>query len=266
MTGRSALDQYLLKACSPREQEASGIPEDAWPEVMERARRHKVPNLVLDRLVRNLAAPGEAFVSERRGAAARSLFFSAWLLETMAVFDEHRIDALCFKGLLLSETVFGGPDIRTFGDIDILVPKRELERAARLLMERGFRLPNDVALADYLAATFQGGHHLVLQHDERGVVVELHWEMSGRYLPVDLDFPTVQPFLERAGFRGREMWNLGPEIGPLYLCVHGAKEYWRILDHVVCVAWHLERRPPDWEAMFELAERWGAVNILLVGL
>jgi len=31
-------------------------------------------------------------------------------------------------------------------------------------------------------------------------------------------------------------------------------------------AWHLERRPPDWDALLELAQRWGGEKILLTGL
>jgi hypothetical protein len=52
----------------------------------------------------------------------------------------------------------------------------------------------------------------------------------------------------------------------LYLCIHGAKEYWRLLDHVVCVAWQLDRRPPDWDRVLDLARCWGGERILLTGL
>jgi hypothetical protein len=39
-----------------------------------------------------------------------------------------------------------------------------------------------------------------------------------------------------------------------------------VLDHVVCVAWHLERRPPDGDTLLDLAQRWGGEKILLTGL
>jgi hypothetical protein len=187
------------------------------------------------------------------------------LLELLGSLEDQAIEALPFKGPLLAETVFGGLGNRSFGDLDILVPGEDLPRACELAVDLGYRPIGGVPLEEYLRITLRGGHHVCLRHERQGTFVELHWEMSGRYLPVALDFATVQPFLERTAFRGREVWNLNPEIGLLYLCVHGAKEYWRILDHVVCVAWHLERRPPDWDALIDLARRWGGMNVLLVG-
>ena len=304
MSSRDELDQFLLWACSPvavplsprpvgeglgarapslqpsppmgargpeglvspRALAAARIPDAAWPEVFARAASHKVSNLVLERWWRvTHDLPGDTR-AVRRGAAVQNLAFEARLLELLALLETHRIEALPFKGPLLAETVFGGLCNRNFGDLDILVPGDDLPRACRLLVDLGYRPLGGVSLEDYLRITLRGGHHVGLQHERHGTYVELHWEMAGRYLPVALDFATVRPFLDRVDYRGREVWNLGPELGLLYLCVHGAREYWRILDHVVCVAWHLERRPPDWDALLDLAQRWGGEKILLTGL
>ena len=71
----------------------------------------------------------------------------------------------------------------------------------------------------------------------------------------------MSPALDRPGLKYSPT-----ALALLYLCVHGAKEYWRLLDHVVCVAWQLDRRPPDWDRVLDLAKRWGAERILLTGL
>jgi hypothetical protein len=204
--------------------------------------------------------------SARHGATARNLAFAGRLLEVLAVLEGQGIATLPFKGPVLAELVFGGLGSRSFGDLDILVPRGALAQACGLLVDGGYQPLGGVALDQYLRITLRGGHHVGLQHTRHRTYVELHWELAGRYLPVALDWGRVEPFLERAAFRGREVWNLGPEIGLLYLCVHGAREYWRILDHVVCVAWHLERRPPDWDGLLALARRWGGERILLTGL
>jgi hypothetical protein len=266
VSGRATLDQFLLRACSPRVDEVASVPEAAWPDVWERAVRHKVANLVLARWGEVAPDLPDGGKSCRRVAAVQNLAMAARLLELLDVFGAQKIAALPFKGAVLAETVFGGLGNRSFGDLDVLLPRADLARACGLLVDLGYRPIGGVRLEDYLRITLRAGHHVCLQHERHRTLVELHWEMTGRYLPVALDFATVRPFLERIEYRGREIWNLKPEIGLLYLCVHAAKEYWRILDHVVCVVWHMERSPPDWDALVGLARQWGGTNILLVGL
>ena len=261
------LDQLLLDACSPHAEAAkTRVPPQAWPELLARAEAHKVSNLVLARWETRTSDLSEDVRARRRRAAAGNLAYAGRLLELISLHEKAGIPALPFKGPVLAETVFGGIPNRSFRDLDLLVPRAELGRACILLIDLGYRPLHDVGLAEYLRITLRGGHHVGLRHQRHGTHVELHWEMAGRYLPVDLDWETVEPFLGGVGFCEREVLTLSPETGLLYLCVHGAKEYWRILDHVVCVAWHLERRPPDWNRVLDLARRWGGERILLTGL
>jgi hypothetical protein len=261
------LDQLLLRACHPHgEGTETRIPPPAWPDLLARAEAHKVSNLVLARWETLASDLPEDVRARRRRAAAGNLAYAGRLLELLSLLEEAGIPAAPFKGPVLAETVFGGIPNRSFGDLDLLVPREELGRACGLLLDLGYRPLFDVALAEYLRITLRGGHHIGLRHERHGTYVELHWEMAGRYLPVALDWVTVEPFLECVGFCGRDVRTLAPEPGLLYLCVHGAKEYWRILDHVVCVAWHLDRRPPDWDRVLDLARRWGGERILLTGL
>ena len=53
--------------------------------------------------------------------------------------SEHGIPALQLKGLVFAERFYGGLDRRPQYDIDVLVPRRRLQRAARLLEQLGYR-------------------------------------------------------------------------------------------------------------------------------
>ena len=263
--GESA-DLYLLCASSPRADAAARIPAAAWPGVVERAEAHKVANLGFARWADTVAVVPAAVKTARRRAMARNLAFSGRLIEVLDALDAHRIEALPFKGPLLAELVFGGIANRSFSDLDILVPRQDLLRACRLLGGLGYLPSSGAALDEEVRRTLRRGHHVVLQHEAHGTCVEVHWEMSGRYLPVALDFATVRPFLGRVAFLDRRVWSLSPEAALLYYCVHGAREYWRILDHVVCVAWQWDRAAPDWDLFLDLARRWGASQIALTGV
>jgi len=263
--GESA-DLYLLCASSPRADDAARIPATAWPGVLERAKAHKVANLAFARWADTVAVVPDEVRAARRWATAQNLAFSGRLIEVLDALDAHHIETLPFKGPLLAELVFGGIANRSFSDLDILVPRQDLLRACQLLVRVGYLPSSGAVLEEEVQRTLRGGHHVVLQHEAHGTCVEVHWEMSGRYLPVALDFATVRPFLGRAAFLDRRVWTLSPEAALLYHCVHGAREYWRILDHVVCVAWQWDRVPPDWDLFLDLAKRWGASQIALTGV
>ena len=59
--------------------------------------------------------------------------------ELAASLSEHGIPALQLKGLVFAERFYGGLDRRPQYDIDVLVPRRRLRAAARLLEQRGYR-------------------------------------------------------------------------------------------------------------------------------
>jgi hypothetical protein len=242
------------------------VPQDAWPEVLRIAQEHKLSNLVCSRWVETVPTVPAEIANKRRQAAIQNMLMLQALCEVIDLFDAHGLPVLPFKGPLLAETVFGDLINRNFGDIDILVPEDQLVQATYLLVQLGYRPVYDVDLADYIALVQRGGGELVLRQDRFGVVLELHRELSNHYALAALTFARVQSQLERTCYGGRQVLNLGAEAGLVYLCIHGAKEYWRQLDHVVCVAWHLDRRPPDWDKTLLLARQWGVLNSLLMGL
>lgn len=81
------------------------------------------------------------------------------------------------------------PGSRAAGDIDILVPERDAERAARILASRGFHTA-DTTRSDH--------HHLPPLHDRLGRMVELHTRLPGLRRPGERRFAGFEA-LEAAG-------------------------------------------------------------------
>lgn len=256
----------VLLACAPQAESVALVRDDQWNRVYAQARSHKLGSLVLSRW--KAAVGGLPAGAERNLllGAARNMLMCARLLAILDGLRGEGIEVLPFKGPLLAVRLFGALHRRDFRDLDILVPRDCLARSCHLLIEQGYAPLLDLDIETYLRAVTVSGHHVVMRHRVDGVYVEVHWELSGRYLPVALDFDVVRPFLEEFAWEGREVWDLNSEAKLVYLCVHGAREYWRILDLVACIAWQMERDPPDWTSTLELATRWGALNILLIGV
>jgi hypothetical protein len=61
--------------------------------------------------------------------AQRNLFLTQELLKLLTLFKTNGISAIPYKGPVLAVAVYGNLALRQFGDLDILVHKRDVLRA-----------------------------------------------------------------------------------------------------------------------------------------
>ena len=77
---------------------------------------------------------------------------------------------------------------------------------------------------------------MVLVHQKDNLVVELHWEMSGRYLSRPLDLAYLHGRLRTVSLLDSNVPSLSNEDQLLYLCIHGTRHMWSRLEWICCVA------------------------------
>jgi hypothetical protein len=118
----------------------AGPPED----VADRLRSHHLLGFV-QRAVREADAEARVSAELRCALASRRPIQRAAPEVLRDLFAEVRrtladvgIDALLLKGLLLADRLYGGIDRRPQFDVDVLVRRRDLRRAARALVRAGF--------------------------------------------------------------------------------------------------------------------------------
>jgi len=242
-----------------------------WPYVVETARLHGITALVSSNLDYSASdiVPREPLEMLRRrfqANAARNLFLTSELLSLIREFTASGIDALPLKGPVLAMTAYGNVALREFLDLDILVPKEQLNRAAHLLRQRGYRQP-----ADQTAE--RGSRHIesqlgcdFLRQDGR-VSVELHWSFLQRWLGFPVDLSALWKAPTRARLGGMDVLALPAHITLLYLCAHGTKHRWSRLCWVVDIAQLLRAGPGvDWNELMQTAESTGSRRTLFLGL
>lgn len=127
-----------------------------------------------------LEVPGRMLAAERM-AAAGALGAPVLLAKVRAVLDGPM---LLMKGAEVAHH-YPDPALRSFGDIDLLVP--DAERSQRQLLDAGFELCGE-------AWVYEGIHHLrPLRLPELPLIVELHHEPKWI---AGLEPPSVQQLLE----------------------------------------------------------------------
>jgi hypothetical protein len=187
--------------------------------------------------------------------AQHNLSLTAELLKLLNVFEVHGIPALPYKGPALAASAYGSLLLRQFGDLDLLIHKRDAQRA------------NDRMCAEGYHPQYHPDYASKFVRSDGGVLVELHTEITWMKFPVELDFDDLWAHRKQENLAGTTISTLSPEDLLPILCVHGAKHCWTRLAWSCDVAFHIHRNPSmDWERVFEMARRMSGERILSLGL
>ncbi len=211
-----------------------------WDWLMRAAAEHRVLPLVY-RQLKALGleeVPEPVFVWAREGFlfnAARNLRFAAQLNALVSLLEKEGIGAVPFKGPVLAQELFGDVALRQFTDLDILVPGNAAWRAVQVLVRAGFR-PEITLSASQFRSYAMRNKSLPFGGPERGVPLDLHWDLSGDYTAAAMTHDALKPGFRPVELLGAALVTLGDRDLLIYLCLHATMESWSRLDHVCCVA------------------------------
>jgi len=146
---------------------------------------------------------------------AKNTYRGIELNRILKAFHDAGVATMLLKGAALAEGVYNDPGARVYGDLDILVKMADLERARELLCHLNYASSETASAQDYYR---RHHHHLApMIHQEKSVVVELHWNVDWR-ICVDIDawWKRSVP----ADIAGCQVRVLGWADMVLHLCVH----------------------------------------------
>jgi hypothetical protein len=201
-----------------------------------------------------------ALAAEAREIGYRNVYLAAKLVELLRRFTARGLPVVPYKGPALALAAYGSIAARQFGDLDLLVRRRDFDRARDLLLADGFRLFEDEWLAVRHLA-----HEVPFVKEERRVQVDLHRRVLSRELfPVAEDELWSQ--LEPIRIGELETRTFRAELLLILLCEHAHKHRWERRAWIADLAHLIAARPQfDWEAALDLARRAGSLRVLGVG-
>jgi hypothetical protein len=176
------------------------------------------------------------------------------------------VNVIPFKGPTLAALAYGDLGQREFGDLDLLIGKRDFMKAQESLIASGYQ-PEVLLNAKQSAVFTEACNVMAFWHSEKEISVELHWELSPKYLPFSPDPGRLWERMVRSHPGGQTVMTLSPEDLLVYLCAHGAKHIWEKLIWIVDVAGLIRRHPNlDWDRVCELSAEQRCERILFLGL
>lgn len=226
-------------------------------------------------LFRNLSRIGagtipEATLNQLRGAVS---FIARWnlsatgeLLKLLRLFGESGIRALPLKGPVLGLVAYGDLSLRSFGDLDILMPREDILKAKDVLLQRGYQPAlqlNDSEERAYL----QTHHDYQFSRSGDEVAIELQWGVTQWSFAFPLDFDEIWQNRGRISLAGSVVPTISTEELLLMLCVHGTKHRWERLKWVCDIAELIVtyRHAIAWDRLMDQARALGGERMLLIG-
>lgn len=166
------------------------------------------------------------------------------------------IRSLMLKGPVLADHLYGDVSGRTSKDLDILVPKDDVERTEKLLIDLGYQLSEGAP--ELLNNTERKTHHLSYFHYDKGVEVELHWRLN----PDTVKEPSFEELWRnrQSSSLNQEIYTLGDEDLYVYLVLHGARHAWS------CLRWVLDMdrvltKELNWHKLTEMFRAYKVIHL-----
>lgn len=192
-----------------------------------------------------------------RLATTRNVALTCELIEIIDLLTAHGIRALPFKGPVLSAALYGSPCMREFADLDVLVDRRDGNRAVSLLAANGY------ATEPPGSSESRAGSHRTLTSCRTRATLELQWDIGQRWglhrsgSVEALGFEELWRRRENVHVYCRTLPSPCAEDLVVMLSVHGARHLWSRLVWIADFAALVHTRPGiDWRRAGQLAEEY----------
>ncbi len=189
------------------------------------------------------------------------------LLQVMRALEAEGIPVLSLKGPVLSILLYDNPALRCFGDLDLLVPQREYQRAEAVLHHLELQ---PVPLSNFSSHTTTS-RELTLERERafrfprHQTLLELHWRLATCEFPRMLETDGVFARRRTVLLAGRPLATLGDRDTVMHVCLHGTQHSWNRLCYLVDFAASLRLlTAPEGDAFFADARQLGLSRSLAV--
>jgi hypothetical protein len=223
---------------------AGSVSIELWPALLEHAARHGVLGVLAPYLEDGLV-PAPVRESLARRSAVRTMWHERLvgsLQDIVLLFDAAAVRVCALKGPALASRLYGDPTARSSVDLDLLVARHDLDRAAAALRDSGYSGEAE-ATSSYL---LRHSHHLYFAKPA-AVSIELHFQT---YAGFGVAVP-ASALLDRAARYSFERCSVlvpSPEDELIYLAVHAAGHSFVRLLWLCDMKFLLRKNPRlDWD-------------------
>jgi hypothetical protein len=269
----------LLLACARAQLNSAAAPEIAaaadqsldWLKAIDLAYGHGLSPILSCQLQRHAAGrvPDSirlCLIERFRTHTVRNFALTRELLEILSLLEKSDVDALAFKGPLLSQQLYNDVSLREFEDVDILVAATKASTVIALLSAQGFE-PQFVLTRQQFARFQRSTSQMGLYHVAKGVLVEVHWALLSPGYSFSPAVHMAWDAIQSVSIAGRSIKTFSSERQLLFSCLHQAKHNWSRLGWLTDLAALIRHAPKmDWQQIQKHAGSFGTARMIRVNL
>ncbi len=195
--------------------------------------------------------------------AAKTVRLVHELQAVTAALEREGLEAAAFKGVVLSQQLYGDPLSRQAVDIDLMIRRRDRRRVIETLAAEGYQpaapIFHDERLLDRL-------YSVELVHHKNKSMLDVQWDIANGYCPAPFSEEELFRRTMTVEFEGRMVRTFDDTMTLYLLAVHGAKCMWCELRSLIDGAAAMRRfSAAAWREAYHLLERVGAESMLTAG-
>lgn len=241
-----------------------------WDYLFLLARRHAVVPLLylqLNHHARELVPPENQrhLKQQYQENSARNTVLTAELCRLIGLFREAGIEAIPYKGPVLSLFAYGDRSLRRFVDLDVIVKKNDVLKTREILLAEGY-VPSKSLSLDQQELLLRTQHNLQFSRENRRWIIELHWEVAPHLFASTVSAEELWQNLITIDVDGTQLNGLAADDLLYSLCIHGSRHLWERLSWICDVAELIARHRFDWTTLLRRAATADAERMFLLGL
>ena len=236
-----------------------------WDDFLSLAYSHGIFPLVYKTLKNYTQIPTEIQNTMKRinmNIVKQNMLMTSELLKVTKLLEENGIEAISFKGPVLSLMAYGDVISRQYCDLDILVNEKLLEKAKIVLEQNKYSSKFD--LEDYQKENLKNTvHDISMINKINGVNIELHWTLSSGEFFIDLEKLKYLEDTEKYTVLNQELDVFSNDKLFIYLCVHGYKHLWERIEWLTDIYYLIQKQDIDIKKVIDIAKSVDADRIVL---
>jgi hypothetical protein len=159
---------------------------------------------------------------------------------------------------------YGDITLRQFGDLDILIRKKDIYKTDTLLKAEGYQ--RSLAITPSQEEVYvRLAHDLGLYHPQKGIHFEMHWSFLDEDYPMQVNLESFWTEIQHIDINSCPLPTFRHENLLYYLCIHGSKHLWERLEWIKDIDLLVRNHEINWDVLLQKSKSEGFEKMVLLG-
>ena len=195
----------------------------------------------------------------------KNLLMTGELIKILKLLKYDSINAIPYKGPVLTSLAYDNLSLREFGDIDILINKSDALKAKNIMINNGYELYQPIIINDSFYMKLETEYQFY--NRKTGTITEIKWKLEGNFFSFPKNSNNLNEHLEKFDLNGFEVETFSTVDQLLILCIHSAKHDWDRLSWICDISEILKSKEKiDWYEILDKSKKMNIKRLLFVNI